>query len=167
MLGQQVFRPFTFATGDDAQRYLSLVSDFTRSIKAVRTKLVGQAERGTDPWDRYGACLHQRFVAQRLVVDTGINLLGWTEAKAHDYMASMAMESPAQVTSEILRYGTDLPAQALSYRLGSEKFWQLRRTAERALGGRFDVREFHEVVLGHGTLPLTAVECNVDAYASG
>jgi uncharacterized protein (DUF885 family) len=120
----------------------------------------------TDPWDRYGACLHQRFVAQRLVVDTGLNLLGWPADKARAYMASMTMESPAQVSSEILRYGTDLPAQSLSYRLGSEKFWQLRRTAERALGSRFDVREFHEVVLGHGTLPLTAVERNVADYLS-
>ena len=119
----------------------------------------------TDPWDRYGACLHQRFVAQRLVVDTGLNLLGWSEDKARAYMASMTMESPAQVASEILRYGTDLPAQSLSYRLGSEKFWQLRRTAEQALGDRFDVREFHEAVLGHGALPLTAVERNVDAWS--
>ncbi|WP_236790860.1 DUF885 family protein [Amycolatopsis sp. GM8] len=118
----------------------------------------------TDPWDRYGACLHQRFVAQRLVVDTGLNLLGWSEDKARAYMASMTMESPTQVASEILRYSTDLPAQALSYRLGSEKFWQLRRAAERALGERFDVREFHEAVLGHGALPLIAVERNVDAY---
>ncbi|HEY3479316.1 MAG TPA: DUF885 domain-containing protein [Streptomyces sp.] len=121
----------------------------------------------TDPWDRYGACLHQRFVAQRLVVDTGLNLLGWPEDKARAYLASMTMESPAQVASEVLRYGTDLPAQSLSYRLGSEKFWQLRRTAERALGSRFDVRDFHEVVLGCGTLPLTAVERNVDSYLNG
>ena len=117
-----------------------------------------------EPWDRYGALLHQRFVAQRLVVDTGLNLLGWSADKARAHMASTTTESPAQVASEILRYSTDLPAQALSYRLGSEKFWQLRRTAERALGAQFDVRDFHEVVLGHGTLPLTAVEHNVGAY---
>ncbi|WP_290057662.1 DUF885 domain-containing protein [Amycolatopsis solani] len=116
-----------------------------------------------DPWDRYGALLHQRFVAQRLVVDTGLNLLSWSEDKARAYMASMTMESPAQVASEILRYGTDLPAQSLSYRLGFEKFWQLRGLAERELGSRFDVREFHETVLGHGALPLTAVEHNVKA----
>lgn len=119
-----------------------------------------------DPWDRYGACLHQRFVAQRLVVDTGINLLGWSEDKARAYMSSVTMESPAQVESEILRYGTDLPAQSLSYRLGFEKFWQLRRTAEREMRDRFDVREFHETVLGHGSLPLTAVERNVHTYLS-
>lgn len=114
-----------------------------------------------DPWDRYGALVHQRFVAQRLVVDTGLNLLGWSPDRAGEYMASMTMESPSQVASEILRYGTDLPAQSLGYRLGSEKFWQLRRTAEDALGDRFDVRDFHEVVLGQGALPLTAVDHNV------
>ncbi|MCG3751899.1 DUF885 family protein [Amycolatopsis sp. Poz14] len=120
----------------------------------------------SDPWDHYGACLHQRFVAQRLVVDTGLNTLGWSEDKGREYLSSTTMESPAQVSTEILRYGTDLPAQSLSYRLGFEKFWELRRTAERALGSRFDVREFHETVLGQGTLPLTAVELNVRAYAN-
>ncbi len=120
-----------------------------------------------DPWDGYGACVHQRFVAQRLVVDTGLNLLGWSLEKAGAYMASMTMESPAQVASETLRYATDLPGQCLGYRLGSAKFWQLRGQAERALGAAFDVREFHEVVLGPGTLPLTAVERNVSDYIAG
>jgi uncharacterized protein (DUF885 family) len=93
-----------------------------------------------DPWDRYGTYVHQRFVAQRLVVDTGVNLLGWSEEKARAYMLSTTMTSPAQVATEILRYGTDLPAQALAYRLGSEKLWQLRRRAEHDLGSRFDIR---------------------------
>lgn len=120
-----------------------------------------------DPWDAYGACVHQRFVAQRLVVDTGLNLMGWPLEKAREYMASMTMESPAQVASETLRYATDMPGQCLGYRLGATKFWQLRREAEQELGAAFDVREFHEVVLGSGTLPLTAVERNVAAYIAG
>lgn len=116
-----------------------------------------------DPWDRYGAYVHQRFIAQRLVVDTGVNLLGWPEDKARAYMAANTMTSPTQVAAEILRYGTDLPAQALAYRLGSEKFWRLRRRFEEELGSRFDIRDFHEAILGQGALPLDAVERNLAA----
>lgn len=117
-----------------------------------------------DPWDRYGSYLHQRFVAQRLVVDTGLNLLGWSLEKARDYMSTATMESEQQVHTETLRYSTDIPGQALGYRLGWLKLWELRRRAEDALGEEFDVRDFHEVVLGAGALPLTAVENNVDQF---
>lgn len=119
--------------------------------------------RYEDPWDRYGAYVHQRFIAQRLVVDTGVNLLGWPEGKARAYMAANTMTSPEQVAAEILRYGTDMPAQALAYRLGSEQFWRLRRRFERELGSRFDIRDFHEAILGQGALPLDAVERNLVA----
>jgi uncharacterized protein (DUF885 family) len=78
-------------------------------------------------------------------------------------MAANTMTSPEQVGAEILRYGTDMPAQALAYRLGSEQFWRLRRRFERELGSRFDIRDFHEAVLGQGALPLDAVERNLVA----
>ncbi|SEP47032.1 DUF885 domain-containing protein [Amycolatopsis saalfeldensis] len=120
-----------------------------------------------DPWDRYGAYQHQRMVAQRLVVDTGLNLYGWSLERAAEYMTGATMESPRQVRTEILRYSTDLPGQALGYRLGWRKLWLLRERAERALGAAFDVRDFHELVLGAGALPLTAVEANVDRWISG
>lgn len=117
-----------------------------------------------DPWDRYGSYQHQRFVAQRLVVDTGLNLLGWPLEKARDYMSQTTMESEQQIQTETLRYSTDMPAQALGYRLGWLKLWELRHRAEDALGDAFDVRDFHEVVLGAGALPLTAVEDNVEKF---
>ncbi|PKW19185.1 DUF885 domain-containing protein [Saccharopolyspora spinosa] len=117
-----------------------------------------------DPWDRYGAYLHQRFVAQRLVVDTGLNLYGWSLEKAGKYMAAKTMESPAQVRTETLRYSTDLPGQALGYRLGWRKLWQLREQAESALGATFDIRDFHDLVLGAGALPFTAVEDNMNRW---
>ncbi|GAA3568042.1 DUF885 family protein [Amycolatopsis ultiminotia] len=121
----------------------------------------------TDPWDRYGAYLHQRFVAQRLVVDTGLNLYGWSLDKAAEYLAVKTMESPQQIGTETLRYATDLPGQALGYRLGWRKLWQLRRRAETAFGAAFDVRDFHEQILGAGALPFTAVEDNVDRWITG
>lgn len=117
-----------------------------------------------DPWDGYGSYQHQRFVAQRLVVDTGLNLLGWPLEKARDYMSRTTMESEQQIHTETLRYSTDMPGQALGYRLGWLKLWELRHRTEDALGEAFDVRDFHEVVLGAGALPLTAVEDNVDQF---
>lgn len=119
-----------------------------------------------DPWDRYGSLLHQRFVAQRLVVDTGLNVAGWSLERARGYMAAMTMESEQQVRTETLRYSTDIPGQALGYRLGWLRFWELRHRAADALGGAFDVRDFHEVVLGAGALPLTAVAENVERFAT-
>lgn len=118
------------------------------------------AETGmyADPYDRYGWLVHQRFVSQRLVVDTGMNALGWPLGRARAYMAEMTFESPAQVATETLRYATDLPGQALGYRLGFLKLRELRDHARRVLGERFDIRDYHELVLAPGALPLSVVE---------
>jgi uncharacterized protein (DUF885 family) len=114
-----------------------------------------------DPYDLYGRIAHERFTAQRLVVDTGMNALGWTLEQARAYMRDNTLEGPAQVASETLRYATDLPAQALAYRLGYRWFSDLRRETEARLGARFDVRDFHEAVLGEGALPLPALRGHV------
>lgn len=117
-----------------------------------------------DPYDRYGRLAHERFVAQRLVVDTGLNLLGWSLERAREYMQRYTLESPAQVASETLRYSTDLPGQALAYRLGYLKFRELRERAERALGSRFDISDFHDSLLAAGALPMTILERHVDWF---
>ena len=114
-----------------------------------------------DPYDLYGRLAHERFTAQRLVVDTGLNALGWTLEQARSYMRENTLEGEAQVASETLRYATDMPAQALAYRLGYRWFVELRRDTEARLGARFDVREFHEAVLGEGALPLPALRRHV------
>ena len=115
-----------------------------------------------DPYDLYGRLAHERFTAQRLVVDTGLNALGWTLEQARAYMRENTLEGPAQVASETLRYSTDMPAQALAYRLGYRWFSDLRRETEARLGARFDVRGFHEAVLGEGALPLAALRGHVE-----
>src|SRR5262249_36793742 len=107
-----------------------------------------------DPYDCYGRLVLDRFGAQRLVVDTGLNLLGWSLEQARAYMKANTLESDAQIASETLRYSTDLPGQALTYRLGLLKFRALREHAQRALGSRFDVRTFHDTILAAGALPL-------------
>ena len=115
-----------------------------------------------NPFDLYGRLAHERFTAQRLVVDTGLNALGWTLEQARAYMRENTLEGPAQVASETLRYSTDMPAQALAYRLGYRWFSDLRRETEARLGARFDVRGFHEAVLGEGALPLAALRGHVE-----
>jgi uncharacterized protein (DUF885 family) len=119
-----------------------------------------------DPYDYYGWLSHQRFVAQRLVVDTGLNALGWTLAQAHAFMSANTLEKPEQVTSEVLRYSTDLPAQALCYRMGFLKFRALRAKAKATLGAKFDLADFHEAVLEQGCLPIPVLENSLGEWAS-
>ena len=115
-----------------------------------------------DPYDLYGRLVHERFVAQRLVVDTGLNALGWTLEQARAYMRKHTMEGEAQIASETLRYGTDMPAQALAYRLGYRAFMQLREDTRQRRGSSFDIREFHEAVLGEGALPIGTLRGHVE-----
>lgn len=119
-----------------------------------------------DPYDQYGRLAHQRFIAQRLVVDTGLNLLGWSLERAREYMKMYTLESPAQVASETLRYSTDMPGQALAYGLGYLKFRQLRERAEQALGSRFDLRSFHDALLAAGALPMRLLDRHVDWFVA-
>jgi uncharacterized protein (DUF885 family) len=116
------------------------------------------------PLERYGRYLTEMFLATRLVVDTGMNALGWSLEDARDYMRQRVIQSDAEIDSETLRYSTSIPAQALGYRLGYEKIWELRRRAEAALGGSFDIREFHDVVLSDGAKPLPVLEAKVDHW---
>lgn len=115
-----------------------------------------------DPYDLAGSIASDLFLSTRLVVDTGMNALGWTREQAMDYMKRNTFESDTQIGTETLRYAVDIPAQALAYKMGSSRIWELRRKAERELGGKFDVRRFHEAVIGSGAMPLSVLEKHVD-----
>jgi uncharacterized protein (DUF885 family) len=115
-----------------------------------------------DPIDLYGLLVHQRFVSQRLVIDTGMNILGWTLQQGRDFMRANTMESETQVGTETLRYSTDLPGQALGYRLGFLKMSEFRSRAQQKLGSHFDIRAFHETILAHGAMPLEVLAQHVD-----
>jgi uncharacterized protein (DUF885 family) len=114
-----------------------------------------------NPYDEYGRLGMDMFLSSRLVVDTGMNLLGWPRQKAIDYMLDHDLESETQITSETLRYASDRPGQALAYKMGSAKIRELRQRAEKALGPRFDIRRFHDAMLGSGSMPLSVLEKHI------
>lgn len=117
-----------------------------------------------DPYDLYGHLTMQAFLASRLVVDTGMNYLGMSLQEARAFMKAHTFESDVQIDSETLRYSTDIPAQALGYWLGYEKFWELRHRAEQKLGSNFDIRTFHAAAIGEGAMPLDVLEQHLDRY---
>jgi uncharacterized protein (DUF885 family) len=116
-----------------------------------------------DPYSRFGHLQSQAFRAARLVVDTGIHALGWSRQRAIDYMAANTGEGLEYVASEVDRYYS-WPAQALSYMTGALKIVELRDRAQLKLGTRFDIRQFHRVVLDQGSVPLPVLERAVDGW---
>lgn len=116
-----------------------------------------------NPYEHFGRLSYEMWRACRLVIDTGIHSKGWTRQQALDYLSNNTSLSSANVRAEIDRY-ISWPAQALSYKLGELRILELRRRAEEILGNRFDIREFHDAVLGQGALPLALLETVIDRY---
>ena len=116
-----------------------------------------------DPYSNFGRLGYEMWRACRLVVDTGVHAKGWTRQQAIDYMAARTSLPLHEVETEVDRY-ISWPGQALAYKLGELKIKELRRRSEQALGSRFDLRDFHDVVLGSGAVPLDVLEKNVNAW---
>ena len=118
-----------------------------------------------DPYSDFGRLTYEMWRACRLVVDTGIHSMGWTRQQAIDFMAENTALTLHNITTEVDRY-ISWPGQALAYKIGELKIRELRKLAEERLGEKFDVREFHDVVLGSGALPLDVLEANVKTWIS-
>lgn len=113
-----------------------------------------------DPYSRFGQLTYDMWRAVRLVVDTGIHSMHWTRQQAIDYFKDNAAKTEPDIINEIDRYIGN-PGQALAYKIGQMKLLELRALAEHELGDGFDIRGFHDVVLGSGAIPLDLLERNV------
>jgi len=116
-----------------------------------------------DPYSKFGQLTYDIWRSIRLVVDTGMHALGWTREQAMAFFRENSGKSDQEIQVEVDRYIV-WPGQALAYKIGQLKFRELRARAERSLGDRFDVRAFHDLVLGEGALPLNLLEQRVDRW---
>jgi uncharacterized protein (DUF885 family) len=116
-----------------------------------------------DPWGDLGRLQDELLRAVRLVIDTGLHAQGWSREQAIDYMVSTTGKAPGDATSEVERYMA-LPGQACAYKVGELKILELREKAKAALGPKFNLKDFHAVVLENGGVPLTLLEQLVDEW---
>ena len=118
------------------------------------------------PYDHFGRLSYEMWRACRLVVDTGMHAMGWSRERALQYLADNTALSTQEVRTETDRYIAN-PGQALAYKMGELKIWELRARAQHALGEHFDVRAFHDAVMANGALPLPVLERQIDQYIVG
>ncbi|MGY8915521.1 MAG: DUF885 domain-containing protein [Flavobacteriales bacterium] len=117
----------------------------------------------TTPYEHFGKLTYEMWRACRLVVDTGIHAKGWTREQVVDFMSSNTALSMHEINTETDRY-ISWPGQALSYKIGELKIRELRKKAETKLGSKFDIRDFHVVILGRGTVTLSIMEQRINEY---
>ncbi len=137
---------------------------FIESWGEYSSLLAGEMGMYENPYDLAGRLLFDAFLTSRLVVDTGMNLLGWPREKAMQYMRDNTIQSETEIATETLRYSCDMPSQALAYKMGMRKFVELREKARAALGPAFDIRRYHDMLLSSGAVPLDLAERKVDWF---
>jgi uncharacterized protein (DUF885 family) len=143
-------------------RMHNFVNAFNEGWAEYAATYAGEIGMYEEPEERYGRLVMDAFLTCRLVVDTGMNVLGWSLERARDYMRSHSGMAEAEILTESLRYSCDLPAQALAYKLGDTQILDLRERMRRALGARFEIKEFHAAVLGPGALPMPELAWHVE-----
>jgi uncharacterized protein (DUF885 family) len=139
------------------------MSDFTAYVEGwglYAESLGDQVGLYTDPYQKFGQLTYDMWRAVRLVVDTGIHSEGWTRQQAIDFFTANAPKSELDIHNEVDRY-IAWPGQALAYKVGQLKFFELRDAAKQALGANFDIREFHDIALSTGAVPLSVLDHTV------
>ena len=116
-----------------------------------------------DSYSKYGQLTYEMWRAIRLVVDPGIHSFGWSRKKAIDYFTDNSAKTIKDIEVEIDRY-IAWPGQALAYKIGELKIKELKLKAKQALGDEFNIREFHDMLLSKGSLPLYVLEQNVEEW---
>ncbi|WP_020423475.1 DUF885 family protein [Amycolatopsis sp. ATCC 39116] len=138
-------------------RRVADVNAYTEGWGLYAERLAEEMGLYTGDVARFGMLTQDAMRAARLVVDTGLHALGWSRQQAVDYLRENTPMAPVEIEEEVDRYA-GCPGQALSYMTGRLEIERIRAGAERALGDRFDIRDFHDVVLGHGILPLPVLD---------
>lgn len=141
----------------------SFINAFNEGWAEYAARFAGEIGMYREPEERFGRLIMEAFLTSRLVVDTGLNALGWSLEQAREYMNEFSFMSPVEVDSETLRYSCDLPGQALAYKLGDDFLYDLREELRGTLGETFTVSGFHDAVFRSAGLPLPLVAENVRA----
>jgi len=144
-------------------RKLAPFTAYTEGWALYAERLAWEIGLQDDPYDNIGRLQAELFRAVRLVVDTGIHYKHWSREQAIDYMLANTGMAESDVVAEIERYFV-MPGQATAYKVGMEKILELREHAREALGEKFDLAEFHDVILTNGAVPLTILEDLIDDY---
>jgi uncharacterized protein (DUF885 family) len=143
-------------------RAFSSVTAYSEGWAEYAATLAGEIGLYETPEERYGRLTMDAFLTSRLVVDTGMNVLGWSLERARQWMNAHSRLTGPEIQSESVRYSCDIPAQALAYKLGDSQLITLRERMRKALGARFELRHFHQTVLETGALPLRDLEWHVE-----
>jgi prolyl oligopeptidase len=136
---------------------------FTEGWGLYSESLGGDLGLYKDPYSMFGALTYEMWRAVRLVVDTGMHYKGWTRQQAIDFFMDNAAKTELDIINEIDRY-IGWPGQALAYKIGQLKILELRAKAEQTLRNDFDIRDFHDALLGGGALPLEVLETRMNRW---
>lgn len=145
-----------------ALRTHSFVTAYMEGWAEYAAAFAGEIGMYALPEERYGRLVMDGFLSCRLVVDTGMNVLGWPLERARDYMRTHSGMPNAEILTESVRYSCDIPGQALAYKLGDTQILALRDRMRTVLGTRFDLKDFHSAILGPGALPLSDLEWHME-----
>ncbi len=145
-------------------RQASFPTAFTEGWAAYAAVLGREIGQYQDLYDLYGHLMMEMMISVRLVVDTGMNHLQWPRARAMEMIREHTLHSETEIQTETLRYSADIPGQALAYKMGELRIQELRELARKSLGDRFDIRRFHQAVLGSGALPMTLLEQRINQF---